>query len=132
MIEEQHIDEEMEPDPELNRITNAVIGSGIAVHKELGPGHLESAYQRAMEIEMTHRGICFRRQVQVLLMYRGEVIGEGFLDLLVEEKVVVDLKATESIAPAFVKTRISYLKITRHKLGLIMNFNAPVLINGLR
>src|SRR3954462_726713 len=106
---EQLIDDEMEMDPEFNRITNAIIGAAIAVHKELGPGHLESSYQRAMEIELTHRGIRFRRQVQVLLTYRGEIVGEGFLDLLVEEKVVVELKAAEAIVPAFVKKMISYL-----------------------
>jgi GxxExxY protein len=129
---EQVIDDEMEPDPELNRITNTVIGAAIAVHKELGPCHLEAAYQRAMEIEMKHRGIRFRRQVQVILNYRGEVVGEGFLDFLVEEKVIVDLKAADAIAPAFVKQMISYLKMTKLRLGLIINFNVPILVNGIR
>jgi GxxExxY protein len=132
MFDDGFVDEEMEPDPELNRITNAIIGAAIAVHKELGPRHLESAYQRALGIELRHRGIQFQREVPVTLFYRGEVVGEGRLDFLIEGKVIVDLKAAESIAPAFVIQMISYLKITKLKLGLILNFNVPQLSKGIR
>jgi GxxExxY protein len=132
MADSELVDEEMEPDPELNRITNAIIGAAIAVHKELGPCHLESAYQRALEIELQHRRIPFQRQVPVALTYRGEVVGEGRLDFLVEGKVIVELKAVESIAPVFVSQVISYLKITKLKLGLILNFNVPMLTKGIR
>lgn len=132
MPEDIFVDDEMEPDPELNRITNAIIGAAIAVHRELGPGHLESAYQRAMEIELEHRRIPFQRQVPVMLIYRSQSVGEGRLDLLVEGKVVVDLKSAESIAPVFVTQMISYLKIRKLKLGLILNFNVLVLTKGIR
>jgi GxxExxY protein len=126
------VDEDMEPDPELNRITNAAIGAFIAVHRELGPGHLESAYQRAVELEFNHRGIQYQRQFPVTLLYRGEVVGEGRLDFLVEGKVIVEIKAVQSITPVFVSQMISYLKITRLKLGLLVNFNVPLLAQGIR
>jgi hypothetical protein len=70
--DEAFADEEMEPDPELNRITNAIIGAAIAVHRELGPGQLESCYEKSLAIEMSYRGIPFERQAPVLLMYRME------------------------------------------------------------
>src|SRR5207253_2776866 len=130
--DEREIDDEMEPDPELNRITNRIIAAAIAVHRELGPGQLESAYQRAMEIEFDHVGLPYQRQVPVTLTYRGQVVGEGRLDFLVEGKVIVNLKAAESISSVFVTQMISYLKITKHKLGLIINFNVPVLVKGIR
>jgi len=132
MMDERVFDDEMEPDPELNRITNAVIGAAIAVHRELGPCHLESAYQRAMEIEFDHRRISYQRQVPVTLLYRDQVVGEARLDLLVEGKVIVELKAVETIAPVFVAQMLSYLKITKLKLGLILNFNVAVLTKGIR
>ena len=131
-MDERVFDDEMEPDPELNRITNAVIGAAIAVHRELGPCHLESAYQRAMEIEFDHRRISYQRQVPVTLLYRDQVVGEARLDLLVEGKVIVELKAVETIAPVFVAQMLSYLKITKLKLGLILNFNVAVLTKGIR
>jgi GxxExxY protein len=126
------VDDEMEPNPDLNRLTNAIIGAAIAVHRTLGPGHLESAYQRALEIELDHVGIPYKRQYPVTLRYRGQVVGEGRLDFLVEDKVIVDLKATESISPVFVAQMISYLKITHLKLGLILKFKFAVLTKGIR
>ena len=78
------VDEDMEPDPALNRITNAIIGAAIEVHRALGPGHLESAYEQAMDVEMTLRGIAFRRQVDVELLYKGHQVGKARLDFVVE------------------------------------------------
>src|SRR2546423_154400 len=90
------VDQDDEPDPELNKITNAIIGAAIEVHRNLGPGHLESAYEQTMEVEMMLRGIRYQRQLDVELMYKGHLVGKGRLDFLVEEKVVLDLKAIES------------------------------------
>jgi hypothetical protein len=90
--EEIWIDEQMEPDPRLNRITNDIIGAAIEVHRALGPGHLESVYQKAMEIELEHRGIAFQRQLDIELKYRGQSVGLSRLDLLVEGTVIVDLR----------------------------------------
>lgn len=126
------VDEQMEPNPELNRLTNLIIGSAIAVHRELGPGHLESAYEKALAIEFNYRGIRFSRQVPVTLTYRGEVVGETRLDFLVEDVVIVELKAVESISPVHRVQLTSYLKMTTLKLGLILNFNVPVLKEGIR
>jgi GxxExxY protein len=126
------VDEEMEPDAALNRITNAIIGAAIEVHRTLGPGHLESAYEEAMDLEMTLRGIRFRRQVEVRLKYKGREVGKGWLDFLVEESVVLELKAVEQIAAVHAKQMISYLSITGHPLGLIINFNVPALRHGIR
>jgi GxxExxY protein len=126
------VDEEVEPDPELNKLTNDVIGAAIAVHRALGPGQLESAYQRAMEIELEYRRIPFQRQVPVRLVYRGETVGQGFMDLLIDNRVIVELKAAEYIAPVHRVQLISYLKMTKLKLGIIINFNVPVLKDGIR
>jgi GxxExxY protein len=122
----------VEPDPELNKLTNDVIGAAIAVHRALGPGQLESAYQRAMEIELEYRRIPFQRQVPVRLVYRGETVGQGFMDLLIDNRVIVELKAAEYIAPVHRVQLISYLKMTKLKLGIIINFNVPVLKDGIR
>ena len=132
MDEGCYVDEEMEPDPALNRVTNAIIGAGIEVHRTLGPGHLESAYEEAMAVEMGLRGIRFRRQVDVELVYKGQPVGRARLDFLVEETVVLDLKAVEQIAPVHAAQMISYLSITGHPLGLIINFNVPALRHGIR
>ena len=131
MDEECFVDEEMEPDPELNRITNAIIGAAIEVHRALGPGHLESAYEEAMAIEMSLRGIPFRRQVEVQLIYKGHPVGKGRLDFLVDEAVVLDLKAVDQLAPIHTAQVISYLNITGHPLGLLINFNVPALRHGI-
>lgn len=132
MNDEYFVDEEMEPDPALNRITNAIIGAAIEVHRALGPGHLEFAYEEAMAIEMTLRGIRFRRQVDVRLMYKGHEVGKAWLDFLVVESVVLELKAVEQIVPVHNKQMISYLSITGYPLGLIINFNVPALRHGIK
>ena len=126
------VDEELEPDPALNRITNAIIGAAIDVHRALGPGHLESAYEEAMAIEMASRGIPFRRQVDVELTYKGRVVGKSRLDFLVEEAVVLDLKAVDQLASIHSAQMISYLAITRLPLGLLINFHVPALRHGIK
>ena len=126
------VDEEMEPDPALNRITNAIIGAAIDVHRALGPGHLESAYEEAMDHEMTLRGIRFRRQVDVALIYKGRTVGKGRLDFLIEEMVVLDLKAIEQFTSIHTAQMVSYLSITGYPLGLLINFNVPALRHGIR
>jgi GxxExxY protein len=93
-------DEDVQPDPVLNRISSTVIGCAIAVHRELGPGHLEIVYQKAMAIEMRARKVAFEEQKPVVLTYRGEVVGEGRMDFVVEELVVVDLKASRRRSPS--------------------------------
>src|SRR5437660_1561465 len=91
------VDEEDEPDPELNRITNAIIGAAIEVHRLLGPGFPESVYDKAMRLELTRQNIRFVSQAPVQVLYKGEVVGEGKVDLLVEGKVIVELKTVEML-----------------------------------
>lgn len=113
------------PDDELERIASAVIGAAIEVHIHLGPGHLEKHYEAALCHELDLRGIKYSRQQPVELRYKGEVIGEGRLDLLVEDRLVVELKATERIADVFLVTVKSYIRIIGEPLGLVLNFQVP-------
>lgn len=122
----------MEPNPRLNEISNKVIGAAIAVHKVLLAGYSEPFYQRAMEIEMTRRGIQFERQKKFEVFYCNQPIGEGRLDFLVESEVIVELKAVEEISPVHVSQVIAYLKATGKKLAIIINFNVTKLVKGIR
>ncbi len=128
----EFVDEEAEPDPELNRLTNAIIGAAIEVHRHLGPGHLESVYEEALAIEFEQRGIVAARQVPVEIHYKGRHVGAGRLDFLVEGCVVLDTKAVDSLAPIHIAQVISYLRITKHKLALLINFNVKVLKDGIK
>ena len=109
-----------------------VIGSAIAVHRELGPGYFERTYQLALEAELEDSGIPFRSQVPLALTYKGRDVGEYRLDFVIDEKVVLELKAVESIASVHVAQVVAYLKATQLALGYILNFNVPVLTQGLR
>lgn len=119
-------------DPELERWTNTVIGAAIEVHRILGPGHLEAMYIAAMCVEFTLRNIPFDRQHHVRLTYKNVTIGEGFVDLLVAGMLVVELKAVVELLPVHEAQVISYLKLTSCKLGLLINFNVPMLKDGIR
>lgn len=121
-----------EPDEELDRIAYAVIGAGIQVHTALGPGFLESIYERALCVELKAVGLSFDRQVPVAVEYKGVRVGDGRLDLLVARRLVVEVKTVESILPVHVAQVISYLKATRQTLGLILNFNVARLPQGTR
>jgi len=126
------VDEVEEPDPILNWITNLIIGACIEVHRHLGPGYLEAYYEEALAQEFTLRGIRFIRQQSFDVTYKGKVIGSGRCDFVVEEKVVVEIKAIESFAPVHTAQVISYLRSTGHKLGLLINFNVRLLKDGIK
>jgi GxxExxY protein len=132
MDEDVFVDDDMEPDPDLNRITNAIIGAGIEVHRNLGPGFQESVYEEAMAIEMELRGIPFQRQVPVKVYYKGRFVGRGRMDFLVEGRVVVDLKTMDAFTKRDMSQVSSYLKMTGHKLGILLNFNVHRLKEGIR
>ena len=127
-----YVDEEMEPDPELNALTNAIIGAAIEVHRQLGAGLLELLYENALAHEFMLRNIPFVRQVSVPVIYKQQLIGETRLDFLVADKVVVEIKAVELLAKVHRSQVICYLKISGHKLGLLINFNVAVLKDGLK
>ncbi len=117
----------------INQLTQEIIGAGIAVHRELGPGLLESAYQQCMRQELTLRGIPFRREVPLPLEYRGIRLDAGYrLDLLVADTVVVEVKAIEAIAPIHEAQLLTYLRLGGWNVGLLMNFNVVVLKDGIR
>lgn len=103
-------------------LTEKIIGAAIAVHTALGPGFLESVYEEALAVEFESRGIRYRRQVTVPIRYRGRLVGEHRLDFLVEEQVVVELKAVQELADIFFATVRSHLKATGLEAGLLLNF----------
>jgi GxxExxY protein len=121
-----------EPDQELNELTHSVIGAAIEVHRYLGPGYLESVYEEAMAVELELRGLSFERQRPFAIAYKKRAVGEGRLDLLVSNQLVVELKAVDSRAPIHKAQLISYLKATGCELGLLINFNVEILKNGIQ
>jgi len=121
-----------EPDPAVDALIKRVIGAAIEVHRHLGPGFLESVYGEAFAIELRLRGIAFVRQVEIGVTYKGHRIGKGFLDFLIEGNLVVELKACDALAPIHRAQVISYLKQTGHKIALLINFNVPILKEGIK
>ena len=116
-----------------NEITNAIIGAAIEVHKFLGPGLLESAYEECLCHELTLRGISFSRQQALPVSYKGIRLDCGYrLDLLVANSVVVEIKAIDGLLPIHEAQLLTYLKMGGWQVGLLMNFNVPVLKGGIR
>ncbi len=120
------------PSQDLDRLAHAVIGAAIEVHRQLGPGLLEPLYEEAFCIELALRQIPFKRQPKVPVSYKGKRIGRNKLDVLVDGHLIVELKSVERLAPIHSAQIISYLRITGHQLGLLINFNVPVLKDGLK
>jgi GxxExxY protein len=117
----------------LTRITEQIIGAAIAVHRESGPGLLETAYQACLEYELVQRHIEFQRQVRVPVTYQGVYIDCGYrLDLLVEDCVIVEVKSVASLAPIHSAQIITHLKLKRCPVGLLLNFNVPSMRQGIR
>ena len=116
----------------LNNITKVVIGAAIEVHRELGPGLLESAYEACLAHELAGRGVAFERQKALPVIYRGVKVDCGYrLDLLVQDAVIVELKAVEKVLPIHEMQVLSYLRLSGLKVGLIINFNVPRLTRGI-
>ena len=116
-----------------NEISGKIIGAAIEVHRHLGPGLLESAYEECLCCELGLRGIEFKRQVPLPLNYKGLKLDCGYrLDLLVEDKIIVELKTVEAIAPIHEAQILTYLKLKGIHLGLIINFNVRLLVEGIR
>jgi GxxExxY protein len=114
-------------------ISHAVIGAAIAVHREIGPGMLESVYEACMTIELLERKLDFVRQHPVPLFYKGSLVDCGFkVDFLVERALVVELKAVERLDAVHAAQVISYLRATRCRFGLLINFNVKQLSQGVR
>ncbi len=121
-----------EPDAALDELARQVIGAAIAVHRLLGPGYLESAYENAMGIELELRRIEHRRQVPIPVDYKGTVVSEYRLDLLVSGRLVVELKAVDALATVHAAQVRAYLKASGCMLGLLINFNVRWLRDGIQ
>lgn len=116
----------------LNVISEKVIGAAIDVHKAFGPGLVESIYEICMMQEMEDRGLKVAHQVNLPLYYKGRLTNKTFrIDLLVEDEVIVELKAVEKVLPIHEAQLMTYLKLTDKKLGLLINFNVPLLKQGI-
>ena len=117
---------------ENEKLTEKIIGAAIEVHRELGPGLLESAYEAALAFELTLREIRYERQIDMPVRYKGFLIEVGYrLDLLVENQVIVELKAVTEMHPIYEAQLITYLRLSGHRVGFLINFNVPRLIDGL-
>jgi GxxExxY protein len=121
-----------EPDRILTELAGDIIGAAIEVHRVLGPGFLESAYEQALSIELGARRISHERQVLLAVEYRGMLIAQQRLDLVVGGRLIVELKAVDAVLPIHIAQVISYLKASHFQLGLLINFNVPVLRTGIR
>jgi GxxExxY protein len=113
-------------------LTERIIGCAIEVHRHLGPGLLESVYESAMCLELGSARLPFERQVGVPLFYKGELIAEHRPDLVVDRKVVVEIKSVERFNPVFLAQMLTYLRVTGLRVGLILNFNRAVMKDGVR
>ena len=121
-----------EPSPQEDELAKRVIGAAIEVHRCLGPGFLERIYEEALAIEMDLQGIPFERQYSVSVPYKGQFIGEGKLDFLVGRQLVLEIKAADTFSELHRAQVISYLKVTKLCLGLLINFQVPVLKDGIK
>ncbi len=116
-----------------NELSSKIIGAAIAVHKQLGPGLLESTYDVCLAYELKLFGLHLRQQVALPVVYKEVKLDAGYrLDLIVEEKVIVEIKAVEALAPIHTAQLLTYLKLTNIKLGLLINFNEVKVIDGVR
>ena len=121
-----------EPDAELNALSNLVIGAAIEVHKRLGAGLDEASYQAALNIEFRLRNIEFQDQVWIDVVYKCEIVGKRRLDFIVGGRLVVEIKSVQELIPLFTAQLYTYLKLTGLQLGLLLNFDAPYLKDGIK
>ena len=116
-----------------DKLTGEIIGAAIEVHRWLGPGLLESAYEQALYHELVTRDLRFTRQIQLPLEYKGVRLDCDYrLDLVVDNTVIIELKAVEKILPVHEAQLLSYLRLSGLRLGLLINFHVPVLKDGIR
>ncbi len=116
-----------------DQLTEQIIGGAIEVHKHWGPGLYEEIYERSLYHELRIRNVNFESQLKLPLVYKGEKIGEDLcLDLMVDCKVIVELKAVKKLEPIHEAQLLTYMKLTKCRVGLLINFNVPVLKDGIR
>ena len=119
-------------DRAVDEVTGTVIGAAIAVHRALGPGLLESTYLSALCIELSERGLRHRREVAIPIFYRGTKVGAYRVDLIVEDRVLIEVKSVEYLHAVFEAQVLAYLRATRQQIGLLINFNCACVKDGIR
>ena len=118
---------------ELDRIATEIVNAAFEVHNELGPGLLESVYQICLIKELKNKGLKVDSQVMVPVVYKGEILSKDFyVDILVEDEIVIELKAVEVLLPVHEAQLISYLKLADKRLGFLINFNVDLIKNGIK
>ena len=118
---------------EVNKITERIIGAAIDVHRHLGPGLLESTYQSCLAKEMSLLGFDFEQQKPLPLEYKGLKLDCGYrIDFLVEKSVIIELKSVDTLLPIHEAQLLTYLRLSRCKIGLLINFNVPILKQGIK
>ncbi|KKL09505.1 hypothetical protein LCGC14_2565170, partial [marine sediment metagenome] len=117
---------------DINKLSSKIIGAAIEVHKALGPGLLESAYEECICHELSFQGVLFERQKPLPLRYKGKTLDCGYrLDLVVENAIILELKSCERIEPIHKAQLLTYLKLSGLNLGLILNFNVSIMRDGI-
>lgn len=123
----------MKSTEELNKISKIILDACISVHKEMGPGLLESIYVICLVYELQKRGLKAKTEVSIPLIYQGIVLSKDFrIDILVEDEIILELKAVEVLLPVHQAQIISYLKLADKRLGFLINFNVPLMKNGIK
>ena len=117
---------------EITALNERIIGCAIEVHRELGPGLLESAYERAMCVELDEARLQFQCETLVPVIYKVREVGEYRVDLIVENLVVVEIKSVERFDPVFEAQVLTYLRVTGKRVGLLINFNSRLLKDGVK
>jgi GxxExxY protein len=116
----------------LNPLSNRIIGCAIEVHRQLGPGLLESVYENALCVELKNTGISFEQQKEMAVDYKGNSVGSFRIDILVENAIVLELKSIERHDPIFEAQLLSYMKLGKFPIGILLNFNNVLLKKGIK
>lgn len=125
--------EKMKSKEQLNQLGGIILDAAITVHRELGPGLLESAYELALARELELRGLSVKTQVAVELMYKDVSLGKAYvMDILVEDEIIIEIKSVEVMNPVYTAQLITYLKLANKHLGYLINFNIPLLKDGFK
>lgn len=127
---ELRIDNQLDEQTEM--LIKNIIGAAIEVHRELGPGYLEKVYEQAMGLELRHRGLAYATQVPITVYYKGEKIHGQVLDMIVEGRVILELKSVEMLLQIHEAQILSYLKSTKLPAGLLINFKERLVKNGIK
>ena len=118
---------------DYDQLTNEIISAAIEVHRELGPGLLESVYETCLVEELQKKNLLVEQQVKLPIVYKGKELNKEFIiDLLVQDEVIIELKAVEIILPVHEVQLVTYLKLADKRLGFLINFNVPLLKDGIR